>query len=145
MRSLNFLNGVMVSVVLALSAQCASAQDAVQQTAMQSTPGTIAAVQESSLQERLLPLQSAAGHAQAGADSFRVSDMLLAMIAGVVLVGLQLRRQQKAQSETRIINFSERLNNLERVSTMRVTRRATAEATMSQAAEAELIAHAERG
>jgi len=130
----------MVSVVLALSAQCACAQGAVQQTAMQSSPTTLAAIQE-----RLSSAESPASPRYAhDAEGFSTSDMLLAMVAGLVLVALQLRRQQKAQSETRITNLHDRLNNIERFS-VRIARRVTAEPAMSQAAEAELIAHAERG
>jgi len=129
----------MVSVVLAFSAQCACAEGAVQQTAMQSSPTTLAAIQD-----RLSSAESPASPYTHEAEGFRPSDVLLAMIAGLVLVGLQLRRQQKVQSETRITNLHDRLNNIERFS-VRVARRVTAESAMSQAAEAELIAHAERG
>jgi hypothetical protein len=125
------LNSALVSVVLAFSAmiamvECASAENAAQEAVKTST--TVAAIDE-----RLAPLE-----AQHQPDSFRVSDMLLAMIAGAALVVLQLRRHQKAQSETRIIN----LNTLQRFNarTQRI-----AEAKLSQVAEPELIAHAERG
>jgi len=73
-------------------------------------------------------------------DNIRVSDMLLAIIAGVVLVGLQLRRQQKAQSESRIISF----NTLHR-SHVRPVHRMQTESSLPQASDADLIAHAERG
>ena len=132
MRSLNMLNSAIVSFVLACSAllamvECASAESTAPTAVKASTTVT-------AIQERLAP----ALEAQHQPDSFRMSDMLLAMIAGVVLVVLQLRRHQKAQTEARIIN----LNTLQRFNARAY--RAT-ETKLSQAAGAELIVHAERG
>jgi len=131
MRSLSMLNSALVSVVLAFSAmmamvECASAENAAQQAVKSST--TVTAIHQT-----LAPLAT-----QHQPDSFRMSDMLLAMFAGVVLVVLQLRRHQKAQSDARIIH----LNTLQRFNA-RAHR--NMEPQLSQTADAGLIAHAERG
>lgn len=128
MQSVKKLIHAVVWFAMAFHMLSASAESAAKETSL--TSASIV----SSIHDKLASVPT-----QANADSFGGSDILLAIIAGVVLIVLQLRRHQKNQSETRIINLSE----IQRYNARTTSR--IAKATLSQTAKPELIAHAERG
>ena len=128
MRSLNMLNSALIFTVMSIFSQSASAQDAMHEMVTK-VQNTVSAVHD-------MPASMQSTH---DSDRFEISDTLLAMIAGGVLVILQLRRHQKVQSDTRIINP----NTLLRFNAS--LRHHAEKAEIASAAESELIAHAERG
>lgn len=128
MRSSKIFNGVLICLVIAFSVLCISAESMAQKADVNATG------MASVVHDKLASIQM-----ERDPDSFRASDMFLAMVAGIVLVVLQLRRHQKTQSENRINS----LHDLQRFNT-RIVNHVT-QSKLSQAGEAELMAHAERG